>query len=127
MDDIAVVVLWNVTALVARAVALVALGGALADWEFLRIRRLNGLRSIQAGANLRTQGTRVLVSLLFLVIGILVLLDVPWRVDVSRWSLIAASVALTAGSAWDWVDRRRMQHQIMRTEREVHRIPEGHA
>lgn len=116
MDEIVVVVIWNVTALIAFAVSLVALGGALADWEFLRARGLNGLRSIQAGANLRTQGTRALVALLFLLIGVLALVDVHGRGVISRWALVLASLILTVGSIWDWVDRRRMVALIVRQE-----------
>lgn len=108
MPDVIVLVVWNLTALVALAVALVGTGGALADWEYLRERRLNGLRQIQAGANLRGQLIRALVSLLFLLIGLLVLLDVPHRVTASRWMLIAASLALTVGSVMDWLSRREL-------------------
>jgi hypothetical protein len=105
-DDV-VVIVWNATALVSLAVSLVSLGGALADWEFLRERHINGLRSIQAGANLRTHGTRALVALLFLFIGTLVLVESPWRGAISRWLLIVASLLLTVGAVFDWYDRRR--------------------
>lgn len=116
MNELVVLVLWTVTALVALAVSMLALGGALADWEYLRERRLNGLRSIQAGANLRTQATRAIVSLLFLVIGVLAMLKAPMAGEVGRWCLVVASVVLTAGSVMDWVDRRRMVALIIRQE-----------
>lgn len=106
MTDTVVVILWNAVALVALAVSLVSLGGALADWEFLRERHINGLRSIQAGANLRTHATRATVALLFLFIGALVLVDSPWQGG-SHWLLILASVLLTVGAVADWWDRRR--------------------
>ena len=106
-QDAIVVLIWNVAALVALALALVGLGGALADWEYLRERRINGLRSLQAGTNLRTHATRATVSLLFLLIGALVLIESPWRGDASRWMLIAASVLMALGAVADWIDRRR--------------------
>ena len=121
MTDLAVLVLWNVTALIALSVALVSLGGALADWEYIHDRRLNGVRTIQAGANLRTQVTRALVALLFMLIGALALVEAPWRTEISRWLLIAASMVLSAGSVWDWFDRRRIVRLLVSDDRRADR------
>lgn len=107
LNELLVLALWNVTALVSLIVALIGMGGALADWEYLAFRRLNGLRQIQAGANLRTQVTRAVVSLLFLLIGLLALMEAPYRAEISRWMLIAASAVLGGSAVWDWIDRRR--------------------
>jgi hypothetical protein len=110
------VVIWNASALIALGVSLMALGGALADWEYLRERRINGLRLLQATKNLRTQGTRALVALLFLLVGALALVGSPWTGPVGRWALVAASLVMTVGSVLDWLDRRRMVAMAIQIE-----------
>lgn len=123
MDDVAVLAIWNATALIALGVSLVALGGALADWEYLKERRMNGLRSIQAFANVRNHTKRSLVALLFLVIGALALVEVPYRGAISRWLLIAASLILMLASIWDWIDRARMVRLLIRSEERPEPVP----
>lgn len=110
------IVIWNVSALIALGVSLMALGGALADYEYLRERKINGLRLLQATKNLRTQGTRAVVALLFLAIGALALIGSPLTGVVGRWGLVAASVVMTAGSVMDWLDRRRMVAMAIKIE-----------
>jgi hypothetical protein len=121
MPDVLVLVLWTVSALVAMSAALLMLGAVLADLEYLLQKGHDGVNRVQAFENVRTHLTRVVIAVLFLAIGLLALVQAPYRGEISRWLLILAAMLIAVGSVVDWLDRRKKVLLIMREEEKATR------
>lgn len=91
------------------------LGRKLADIEYQRAARINGVLRIQAYINARTHGNRVYMGVVFLTSSILSLLptDPEWRLSVTRVLLLSMLGSYTVASILDWIDEHRiMQLQL---------------
>lgn len=106
--------------LVLALTSMAAFGRILADLEYQHLAGLNGVRRIQSHVNLRTHGNRVLLGLVFLVLSVFVLIDMPdlWRTWAARVLLVLLLVAFAASSLVDW-RAERQQVALLLKERDL--------
>lgn len=101
----------------------ITIGRYLADVEYQKAAKLNGVRWIQAVINLRTQANRVLLALVVLTTSIFGLLDLDltFRIWINRTALIIVLLAFFVSSLADWFAERR-QLQILMQYSEINKV-----
>lgn len=107
MIDDPVLWLWMVAAFVALVWRLLLLGGEVVDLERLLARRRNGLTKIESVEHVRTQAQWAFVAVVLLVVGLLAMLEVVGRGELSRWLLVSVAVVMAVAPILEWWDRRR--------------------
>jgi len=80
--------IWMVAAFVALVWRLLLLGGEVIDLERLFARHRNGLTRIESVEHVRTQAQWAFVAVVLLVVGLLAMLDIAGRGELSRWLLL---------------------------------------
>jgi hypothetical protein len=81
-------------------------GRKLADRDVMRLQGVNGVRAIEIRIKLRMAANRLILGLMFGLIGTLVLIDetASWRGWVSRIGLVSVLALFSVSSVIDWLD-----------------------
>lgn len=106
---------WTFLALLGATLASAGLAAAIGDWRLVRRVGCNEATWVIARQNVRTEAFRLSKQLLFLLIGVVALFTPPSVQSANRelgalliTCLLLAEALMVAGTALDYLDRRRL-------------------
>ena len=124
--DVALMTLWMALCLVLIVFASASAGRKLADMDVMRLRGVNGVRTIHAMVQLRAQVNRMSLGIAFGLLGLLVLIGADPMVIryTARVGLVLILVMFSVSSVLDWqADREQLRIVIEEFERD-HKVKE---